>query len=76
MDRVGVSPKTAFFDVPPTDNWFRIITERMNVYSGPNDPTAAEIPENQWIIYRNTTSGDVRVWTNIAGTVKKSAAFT
>jgi hypothetical protein len=76
MDRVGIAPLVKTFDVPATNNWLRIMTQRMNVYSGANDPTAAEVPEGQWVLYHNTTSGEVRVWTNIAGAMKKSAAFT
>ena len=76
MDRVGTSPQTKNLQIPPTDNWFRILTERMNVYSGTSNPTVAEIPENQWVIYYNTSLGEVRIWTNIVGVLKKSAAIT
>lgn len=76
MDRVGVAPRTQSFNIPPTNLWFQIVGARMNVYEGPNDPTVAEVPENQWVVYNNTTVPEVRIWTNIAGTLKKSAAFT
>jgi hypothetical protein len=76
MRRVGVAPKLVTLEQPSTNDWFHTVTERCNVYSGASDPTAAEVPENQWILYRNTTSGEVRWWTNIAGVLKKSAAFT
>lgn len=76
MDRLGVPPKTQTFGIPPTNFWFKIVGDRMNVYSGAADPTVAEVPENQWVIYNNTTVPEVRIWTNIAGTLKKSAAFT
>lgn len=76
MDRVGIAPKIATLETPPTDNWFRIATQRFNIYSGAANPTVAEVPENQWIVYYNTTVPEVRIWTNIAGTLKKSAAFT
>lgn len=58
------------------DEWFRTVTDRFNVYSGGSDPVVSEVPESQWIVYHNTTSGEVRIWTNIAGVLKKSAAFT
>jgi hypothetical protein len=69
MRRLGLPPSDA-------NTWFQTIGERMSVYSGANDPTVAEVPENQWIVYLNTTVPEVRIWTNIAGVLKKSAAFT
>jgi len=64
--------------LPPIDatDWTKTVGERLNVYSGASDPTVAEVPENQWIVYHNTTVPEVRIWTNIAGVLKKSAAFT
>ncbi len=76
MDRVGFAPKLVTLNTPPTNLWFKTVTDRMNVYSGASDPTVAEVPENQWIVYRNTTANEVRIWTNIAGALLKSAAFT
>lgn len=63
---------------PPTknDDWFYTVRDRFNVYSGAADPTVAEVPENQWVVYRNTTLGEIRIWTNIAGVLKKTVAFT
>ena len=61
---------------PSVNDWFREVGNRMNVYSGTSDPTADDVPENQWIVFNNTSLSEVRIWTNIAGTVKKSAAFT
>lgn len=79
MRRLTTAPKKRDFEsnkVAGIDDWFFTVGERLNVYSGAADPVAAEVPENQWIVYRNTTSGEVRIWTNIAGVMKKSAAFT
>jgi hypothetical protein len=76
MKRLGTTPSTKTLDSPATAAWFKTVGERLNVYSGANDPTVAEVPENQWIVYHNTTIPEVRIWTNIAGTLKKSAAFT
>jgi hypothetical protein len=76
--RVAIAPKMEDF-LAGTDHagqWLRTVANRFNVYVGAGDPTAAIIPDGQWIIYRNTTTGDVRMWTNIAGVLKKSAAFT
>jgi hypothetical protein len=78
MRRLGISPKNSDIlrESPPVNDWFSIITERHTNYSGAADPTAAEVPENQWIVYHNTTLGEVRMWTKIAGVLLKSAAFT
>jgi len=73
MRRLNVAPKD---DDLLKYTWFQIATDRLNVYSGSSDPVASEIPENQWIVYHNTTSGEVRLWVNIGGAVKKSAALT
>lgn len=80
MRRVGVAPRIENFEAKPepykVNDWLYTVGERMNVYEGAADPTAAEIPENQWIVFYNTTSTEVRIWTNIAGVALKSAAFT
>lgn len=78
MRRLGVAPKTLDVErqTPALSDWFQTVTERANMYSGSADPAVSEVPENQWIVYRNTTSGEVRIWTNIAGVLQKSAAFT
>lgn len=34
------------------------------------DPTTTEIGTNQWAIYKNTTSGTVKLWANDGGTMK------
>lgn len=34
------------------------------------DPTSTEIPRGTWSIWRNTTSGVVRVWTNVGGVLR------
>lgn len=56
--------------------WLSTVSNRLSVYSGDSDPTVDEVPENQWVIYRNTTIPEIRIWTNIAGVLFKSAAFT
>lgn len=34
------------------------------------NPTSSEIAAGQWAIYKNTTSGEVRLWVNDGGTLK------
>lgn len=78
MRRLDISPRVDLFEQNKiaVNTWFRTAGERLNVYSGTADPALSEVPENQWIVYYNTTLGELRIWTNIAGTLKKSAAFT
>ena len=78
MRRVDPPLQLNDFDrqVPRVNNWFQAVTERFDMYSGSSDPALSEVPENQWIVYKNTTSGEVRIWVNDGGSLKKSAAFT
>lgn len=39
-------------------------------------PTAAQIPAGTWAVYKDTTSGDIRVWTNDGGVMKSSPLAT
>lgn len=60
-------------------DWFNKLSKlvaRNTIHSGTADPTTSEVPTSGWIVYKNTTSGEVRVWVNDNGTMKKSAAFT
>ena len=34
------------------------------------DPTASDIAAGTWAVYKNTTSGQVRLWANDGGTLK------
>lgn len=34
------------------------------------DPTTSTIGAGEWAIYKNTTSGDVKLWVNDGGTLK------
>jgi hypothetical protein len=76
--RVTVAPKAADFleATPAVTQWAKLVGDRMSLFSGTADPTVSMVPENQWIIFYNTTLTEVRIWTNVAGTLKKSAAFT
>jgi hypothetical protein len=78
MRRVGIPPKMGDLEhqTVSVNNWFQTVSERMNVYKGTANPTATEVPENQWVVFYNTNLNEIRIWTNIAGTMKKSAAFT
>ena len=79
MRALGTPPKLQDFEVKNQqhiNSWFYRVTQQGNVQSGANNPTVTEVPENQWMIYTNTSLGETRIWANIGGTLVKSAAFT
>lgn len=78
MRRLGISPKFIDFinQTGFVTDWFTTAGERLNVYSGAADPSLSEVPEGQWVVFHNTALNEVRIWTNIAGILVKSAAFT
>lgn len=78
MRRLGTAPRLSDFanQLAVLNDWFKTITERNNVYYEPGDPTATSLPKGQWVVYKNTTTGEIRIWVNDDGVVKKSAAFT
>lgn len=45
-------------------------TRVTSVIQRATDPTTTEIGTNQWAIYKNTTSGTVKLWANDGGTMK------
>jgi len=45
-------------------------TRATSVISKAGAPVAADIAASQWAVYKNTSSGEVRLWANDAGTMK------
>lgn len=41
--------------------------------TGASDPTSTEIPNGKFTMWKNTSSGEIRMWVNDGGTMKKSA---
>lgn len=73
MRRLGIAPKLKdikqeFSTV--VDSWFDSITERLNIQSKSGAPTVAEVPENQWGMFKDTSGGDVALYVNDSGTLK------
>lgn len=58
------------------DGWFDTATERFKMQSGAAAPTVDQVPQGEWVVWKNTTLNEVRVWVNDGGTMKKSLAFT
>jgi hypothetical protein len=75
---VGVSPNLNDFTQqrPQLNGWFKEVTTRFKTYTGASDPVAAEIPDGQWIIHRNTTSGTTKLWYNWGGVVGSIGSVT
>lgn len=46
------------------------VTVTMTMQSSASDPTTANITASNWAIYKNTTSGLVKLWVNDAGTMR------
>lgn len=40
------------------------------------DPTTSDIASNTWAVYKNTSTGDIKLWANDGGVMKSSAALT
>lgn len=39
------------------------------------DPTAADIPNDGWALYKNTTTGVISIWVNDNGSITRLYAF-
>ena len=53
--------------------FFEIIRKLTNnpvMYSLNADPGTANVPEGTWSVWKNTTSGQVRVWVNDGGVMR------
>ena len=48
-------------------------TRVSSVISKAGDPTTSDISSGQWAIYKNTSSGTVKLWANDGGTMKSVA---
>jgi hypothetical protein len=44
--------------------------------SDAGDPTTTDIPAGRWIVWKNSSTGDIKVWYNDSGVLKSTAAFT
>jgi hypothetical protein len=46
------------------------VTDHAALKSKAGDPTTTDIPASAWAIYKNTSSGTVKLWVNDGGTLK------
>lgn len=79
MKRLSPSPTLSDFvkQVPGiVDSWLHQVTLRFGVIRQPTTPGTQEIPNNQWGIFKNTTTGDLTLSLNDDGIVKSTLLTT
>src|SRR4051812_39097991 len=78
MIRLGIPPKVIDFvnQVPWVDIWLSQLATRFNLQPKISAPVAAEVPNNQWGFWKNTSTNDVRLYVNDGGTLKSIIAYT
>jgi hypothetical protein len=79
MRRITGPPKVRDFVIenPSVNDWLYTVWERLGLYESATNPSLNEIPEKQWIIHRNTTTGVISIWTRngaVAYSVATSSA--
>lgn len=74
MRRLTSPPKVQHLleKIPFVNDWFATVTERFTLYRGASNPVLAEVPQNQWILYYNTTLSELRLWANLDGVLVRS----
>lgn len=73
MIKLGVAPRLLDFmreSFGPIDSWFNQVTARFGITSKAGAQAVAEVPTNQWGIFKNTTTGVVSIIINDNGTLK------
>lgn len=73
-DTMLINRRITYDDVNPDMPLPKRLTHRRR--EGVGDPTTADIPEGEWVVWKNTTTNAKRIWTNDGGTLFSSATFT
>lgn len=76
MNRLGIAPKNDQLNSRYVTDWLKGVGDRLSVYSGTTDPTTSTVSSGEWQLFKNTTTGVVKLWTNDAGTMKSVALTT
>lgn len=76
MRPLGVPPTVNQLSQQCTTDFLKTVAERCNMYSGTTNPTVSQIPNKQWVVFKNTTNGEVRLWTNDNGVLKSTLLTT
>lgn len=76
MRRLNPAPRADAITQPQANDWLQAVTERLGVYQGINDPVLSELPNNQWVLYKNNTTNSVSFFYNDNGVLKKASLTT
>jgi len=66
-------PLSAEWASEPWKQFFEVLRKQVNqppFYSAAVDPGTGGVPSGTWSVWKNTTSGQVRVWANDGGVMK------
>jgi hypothetical protein len=71
MRRLNPAPRADQITGPQANQWLQAVTERLGVYHSEALPALSELPNNQWVLHRNTVSGEVNFVFNDEGVLRK-----
>jgi hypothetical protein len=66
-------PQDVDFDEDVVKQWMEEVRRQINTpnfYSQSTDPGTTGVPNGTWSVWKNTTSGLVKVWANDGGVMK------
>jgi hypothetical protein len=74
MIKIGIAPrfqdfKNEAFNI--LDSWFNQVTARFNINNTATAVALGDVPNNQWGIFKDTSTGDVSLVVNDDGTLKE-----
>lgn len=55
---------------------FQNIVKRYDFVEADDDPTVTDIPEGRWGVFKNSTTGEIKIFANDGGVLVSTAAFT
>lgn len=68
-------PIASELDTPEWGQFFELVRKQLNApvfYSSAVNPTTADVPNGSWLLWKNTGSGQVRIWANDGGVLKSA----
>ncbi len=66
-------PNGSDFSSDPVQQFLQVIRDLVNnplFFASTADPGTANVPSGSWAVWKNTTSGVVKLWVNDNGTMK------
>jgi hypothetical protein len=66
-------PYGSEFETEVWKQFFEVVRRQVNqpvFYASTTDPGTAGVPDGTWAVWKNTTSGLVKVWANDGGVMK------